>query len=81
MSGMYVLLLYSNILFHIVLSIFREYEGFSLSHDDAEKEYEQLKRDLRGERLSTEGFYSVGYNSPFTPVNRRNEIWIEADYF
>merc|ERR1719369_290773 len=57
----------------------REYGGFSLSHDDAEKEYEQLKSDLDYEGLDDHDrnlFYVVGYNSPFTLVNRKNEIWI-----
>jgi len=56
----------------------REYGGFSLSHEDIAKEYNQLKFDLRGKLYDDNIFYSVGYNSPFTLENRRNEIWIEA---
>jgi len=56
----------------------REYGGFSLSHEDIAKEYNQLKFDLRGKLYDENIFYSVGYNSPFTMQNRRNEIWIEA---
>ena len=56
----------------------REYGGFSLSHEDIAKEYNRLKFDLRGKLYDENIFYSVGYNSPFTMQNRRNEIWIEA---
>ena len=55
----------------------RQYGGFALSHDDIEDQYDELKRDLRGEDFDSEVFYSVGYNSPFTVENRRNEIWIQ----
>merc|ERR1712223_1319195 len=56
----------------------REYGGFSLSHEDIAKEYNQLKFDLLGKVYDDSVFYSVGYNSPFTMENRRNEIWIQA---
>ena len=56
----------------------REYGGFSLSHKDIATEYNQLQSDLRGKLYLDNYFYSVGYNSPFTIENRRNEIWIEA---
>ena len=55
----------------------RQFGGFALSHDDIEDQYDELKRDLRGEDFDSEVFYSVGYNSPFTVENRRNEIWIQ----
>jgi len=56
----------------------RQFGGFSLSHEDIAKEYNQLKFDLRGKLYDDTIFYSVGYNSPFTMENRRNEIWIQA---
>jgi len=56
----------------------RQYGGFSMSHQDFEREYDELKRDLRGKIFDDEVFYVVGYNSPFTVNNRRNEIWIQA---
>ena len=59
-------------------TLYREYGGFSLSHEDIAKEYNQLKFDLRGKVYDDSIFYSVGYNSPFTMENRRNEIWIQA---
>ena len=49
-----------------------------MSHQDYEREYDELKRDLRGKIFDDEVFYVVGYNSPFTVNNRRNEIWIQA---
>ena len=49
-----------------------------MSHDDVEQEYDELKRDIRGKVYEKDVFYSVGFNSPFTVENRRNEIWIEA---
>jgi len=56
----------------------RQFGGFALSHDDVETQYDELKRDLRGEDFDSDIFYSVGYNSPFTVEDRRNEIWIEV---
>ncbi len=56
----------------------REFGGFALSHADIEKEYNELKRDLRGKLFDTDNFHFVGYNSPFTTLNRKNEIWIQA---
>ena len=56
----------------------RQFGGFALSHDDVEQEYDELKRDIRGKVFEKDVFYSVGFNSPFTVENRRNEIWIEA---
>ena len=58
---------------------FRQYGGFALSHDDVEQEYDELKRDLRSKDIEEDIFYSVGFNSPFTVEDRRNEIWIGAE--
>ena len=62
----------------INLPFYRQYGGFSMSHEDIEQNYDELRRDLRGKIFDDEVFYHVGYNSPFTAENRRNEIWIQA---
>ena len=65
-------------LVHCFCVLYRQFGGFALSHDDVETQYDELKRDLRGEDFDSDIFYSVGYNSPFTVEGRRNEIWIEV---
>lgn len=42
----------------------------------------QLSKELEREGLETQGAYTfMGYNAPFDPINRRNEVMIELKKF
>ena len=52
-----------------------------MSHSDWESHRQELAASLArvGKDMEEGGYYTVGYNSPWSTKNRRNEVWMPAD--
>jgi len=56
----------------------RRFGGWAMSQKDWTDEKQKLMRSLgsRMKEVDTEYYATVGYNSPWTQENRRNEVWL-----
>ena len=60
--------------------VIRRFGGYALTHSHWEKEMKALEADLMFDkhRYQQGQYYTAGYNHPYQPFNRRNEVWIES---
>jgi len=55
------------------------FSGYALSDEDNRNPYNELKAKLlaAGKQIKQDSWMACGYDAPFKPFNRRNEVWIE----